>query len=188
MGPAGNRSLHELSSCYIIAKYTKNRIAESAHLIYTTGQRSAFSVTRNAAHKGSPPFHVPGVSEEGILVRVFLSCRDAAFSETLRNSFRAQSDFVVCGEAGNGVEAIQKVTDLLPDLVVLEIEKPAKDGFEFAETLKLIMPRVPLFLVMEQQSAQAEKEALSHGIDAVFEKAQDLTSLVMNARAICGAD
>ena len=78
--------------------------------------------------------------------------------------------------------------ELLPDLVVLETQILPMDGFEVAETLKLIMPEIPLFLVMEQHCLETEKEALSRGIDAVFAKEDDLTSLLMNARAICGLE
>jgi hypothetical protein len=50
------------------------------------------------------------------------------------------------------------------------------------------MPEVPVFLVTEQPTVEAEKEALSRGIDAVFEKDHDFTSLVMNARVVCGVE
>lgn len=117
--------------------------------------------------------------------RVLLTCGDVNLCEGLRSSFEAQG-FVVCGEATNGIKAIKKAMELLPDLVILEKELSSVDGFEVAEALRLILPDVPLFLVAEQHDVEAEKEALSHGIDAVFEKDYDFTSLVMNARAACG--
>jgi DNA-binding response OmpR family regulator len=119
--------------------------------------------------------------------RVFLTCGDAALCETLRSSFQAQG-FVVCGEATNGIKAIKRAMELLPDLVILEKELSPLDGFEVAEALKLILPNIPLFLVAEQHDVKAEKEALSHGIDAVFEKDHDFSSLVFNARAVCGLE
>lgn len=120
--------------------------------------------------------------------RVFLSCGNAALCELLRNSFQVQDDFVLCGEADNGIEAIKKTMELTPDLVVVEKEMSPLDGFEVAEAIKLIMPEVPVFLVSEQPTVETEKEALSRGIDAVFEKDHDFTSLVMNARAVCGLE
>jgi DNA-binding NarL/FixJ family response regulator len=122
------------------------------------------------------------------MTRVLLVCSDAVLLDSLRNSFRTKDDFDVCGDAKDRVEAIGKVMKLFPDLVILEMELLLRDSFETAEELKLIMPKVPLFLITGRHGAQAEKEALSHGIDAVFEKNHDFTSLVMNARAICGPD
>ena len=55
-------------------------------------------------------------------------------------------------------------------------------------TLKRVIPEIPLFLVTEAHSVQTEKEALCRGIDAVFEKEDDLTAFVMNARAVCGLE
>src|ERR1700693_2251809 len=119
--------------------------------------------------------------------RVLLTCGDAALCETLRRSFQAQG-FVVCGEATIGIQAIKKAMELLPNLVILEKELSPLDGFEIAEALKLILPDVPLFLVAEEHDVEVEKEALSHGIDAVFDKDHDFTSLIMNARAVCGLE
>jgi DNA-binding NarL/FixJ family response regulator len=122
------------------------------------------------------------------LPRVFLSCGDATLCELLRNSFHVHEDFVLCGEADNGIEAIKKTMELTPDLVVVEKEMSPLNGFEVAEAIKLIMPEVSVFLVTEQPTVEAEKEALSRGIDAVFEKDDDFTSLMMNARAVCGVE
>jgi DNA-binding NarL/FixJ family response regulator len=118
--------------------------------------------------------------------RVFLTCRDPILCEALRNSLQAQGDLVICGEAKSGVEAIKNAMELLPDLVILEKELSPLDGLEVAEALRLIMPDVPVFLVAEENGVEVEKEALACGIDAVFEKDYDFTSLVMNARAACG--
>ena len=120
--------------------------------------------------------------------RVFLICGDAAFCETLRNSFLAEGTFEICVEQRNGIEVVMEAIDLFPDLVILGKEIPPLDDFKVAKALKLSMPKVQIFLVTELRGMAAEKEALSHGIDAVFEGDNDLNSLVMNARAVCGLD
>ena len=121
--------------------------------------------------------------------RVLLASGDAAFRRTLRNALSADGAFDVCGETKNRIEAIERAKELLPDLVILEMELPPMEDFRAAMALKLNMPKVPVFLVTEQHSSmEVEKAALSHGIDAVFEKGHDFTSLVMNARAVCGLE
>lgn len=120
--------------------------------------------------------------------RVFLSCSDSAFCRALRNSFQAENAFVVCGETKDCVKAIRKAVELVPDLVIVETEMRPKDGLQIAEAIKVILPETPLFLVTEQPSVLAEKEALSRGIDAVFEKNHDFSSLIRNARAVCGLE
>jgi DNA-binding NarL/FixJ family response regulator len=120
--------------------------------------------------------------------RVFLACHDIAFCKKLRISFQSEGGFDVCEAEKNTVEAIQKAVGLQPDLVILETElSPTKD-FYVAEAIKLIWPKVPLFLVTHEPSPLSEKEALSRGVDAVFEKENDLTSLLLNARAAVGLE
>jgi DNA-binding NarL/FixJ family response regulator len=105
-----------------------------------------------------------------------------AFSKKLRLSFEADLGFEVCDDEQAGVEAISKATNLNPDLVILEIESSPGNSFQVAEAIKLILPKIPLFLVTNHPGVQAEKEALTRGVDAVFEK-EDYASLLLNARA-----
>ena len=46
----------------------------------------------------------------------------------------------VCGEASDGLEAIEKVADLCPDAVVLDLTMPIMSGFEAALKIKRILP------------------------------------------------
>jgi DNA-binding NarL/FixJ family response regulator len=135
----------------------------------------------------SPAFSLLS-NEELTVTRVFLTSDDSNYCETLRDTFQAQHDFVVCGEGRNDIVAVLKdVVKLLPDLAVVEVQSEPipEEDMEIAKALKIIMPEVPLFLVMERDGVQVEKEVLSHGVDAVFEKDQVSTSLVENARAVC---
>jgi len=120
--------------------------------------------------------------------RVFLTCGDTALFETLRNSFLAEGNFEICVEHQSGIEAILEAINLFPDLVILGMVMPPMGVFRVAEALKLSMPEVPVFLVTELRGMEAEKKALSHGINAVFERGDDVNSLVMNARAVCGLE
>jgi DNA-binding NarL/FixJ family response regulator len=47
-------------------------------------------------------------------------------------SFLTLHDFRVCGEAGNGKEAIQRVKELKPDIVLLDINMPDVNGIQTA--------------------------------------------------------
>lgn len=120
------------------------------------------------------------------MLRVFLTYHDVSFCKTLRAAFAADVDFEVCGAEENGIEAIEKVAKAHPDLVILELESGRKDDFYVADAIKLSFPKIPLFLVTDQQNVEAEKEAFSHGIQALFKKEPDLTSLLLNARATVG--
>ncbi len=126
---------------------------------------------------------LPAVHQKLQLQRIFLVCRNAT-SDAIRKSFAGEEEFVACGEGSSGIESLQHTAGPSPSLVILELEGFSLEGIEIAGALKLSMPEVPLFLVSEHCSMQSEKRAISYGIDAMFETKDELSSLVLNARAL----
>jgi len=53
----------------------------------------------------------------------------------VRVILRSRSEWEVCGEAENGLEALEKVAALQPDIVVLDVSMPYKDGLAVAREL-----------------------------------------------------
>jgi two-component system LytT family response regulator len=54
---------------------------------------------------------------------------------TLRRAMAAFPEFEIVGEAGNGVEAMEMIGEVTPDLVLLDIEMPGFSGFEVIRQL-----------------------------------------------------
>lgn len=54
----------------------------------------------------------------------------------LRDELRQFQDVVVVGEAENGAEALQQISDMRPDLVFLDLRMPEMDGLEVVKRLK----------------------------------------------------
>jgi DNA-binding NarL/FixJ family response regulator len=48
--------------------------------------------------------------------------------------------FEVCGDAKDGKEAIEKVIELKPDMVVLDINMPGMNGLQVAQEIRRISP------------------------------------------------
>ena len=93
----------------------------------------------------------------------------------------------MCGEAENGADALLKVEELHPDLIILDLSMPVMNGFEVAKILRDTLPAVPLFLLTAHYMEDTVRAALQMGIRAVFSKNQDLATLVMHARDVFGA-
>jgi len=122
------------------------------------------------------------------VLRVFLVSGDETFCELLRDFFQSGDEFLVCGEARDGIDAVKMAIELAPDLIVLEQEIPPMDIIlQTAKAIKTALPEIPVFLVMDLSDIGAEKKALSTGVEAIFEKTEDdLSLLLKNARAVCG--
>ena len=123
---------------------------------------------------------------ERVMPSVLIVDEDIAFRKVLHTIFDHGSGFNACVEAGSGVEAIAKTKHLLVNLAILDYSLPDMNGLQLARELKAIAPEMAIFMLTAGSDADIEKEALSSGITAVFSKLDDLTTVVANARAVCG--
>jgi DNA-binding NarL/FixJ family response regulator len=73
--------------------------------------------------------------------------------------------FQVCGDAKDGKEAIDKVIELKPDIVLLDINMPVMDGVTAAHEIRRISPATKIvFLTIHDAPANVERTRLwAHG-------------------------
>ena len=71
----------------------------------------------------------------------------------------------VVGEAANGRIALQKIAQLNPDLVTLDVEMPEMDGLQTLKEIRKTYPRLPviMFSALTERGASDTLEALHHG-------------------------
>ena len=101
----------------------------------------------------------------------------------LRGIVTSDPDLHVVGEATNGLEALQNIKELKPDLVLLDIEMPHMDGIECLKRLRL-MSRVPVIIVssVAQAGSPQALEARKFGAAEVIAKPSGAMSLDLNAK------
>lgn len=83
---------------------------------------------------------------------------DAAFMRMMLKDILTKGGYDVCGEAGDGVEALAKYNELKPDLVTLDITMPNKDGIAALKDIKAADPSAVCIMcsAMGQQSMVIE--------------------------------
>ena len=83
---------------------------------------------------------------------------DAAFMRMMLKDILTKGGYEVCGEAGDGVEALAKYNELKPDLVTLDITMPNKDGIAALKDIKAADPSALCIMcsAMGQQSMVIE--------------------------------
>ncbi|WP_026671954.1 protein-glutamate methylesterase/protein-glutamine glutaminase [Alkalihalobacterium bogoriense] len=94
---------------------------------------------------------------------------DSAFMrKTIGVIIEENPNFYVIGKARNGIDAIEKIKRLQPDIITLDIEMPELDGLE---TLQVIMTEFPIPVVMLSNGAESTLEAFELGaVDFVIKE------------------
>jgi DNA-binding NarL/FixJ family response regulator len=106
----------------------------------------------------------------------------------LRLFLQAQRNIAVCGEAANGVEAIEQARKLQPDLILLDLAMPELNGAEAASVLKKMMPRVPI-IVFTMYSENIGKSLTSAiGVDMVLSKPDGMMALMEAVQSLTGPE
>ena len=87
-----------------------------------------------------------------------LSVDDAAFMRMMVKDILTKGGYNVVGEAENGVVAVQKYSELKPDLITLDITMPEMDGIQALKGIKAIDPNAAVIMCssMGQQAMVIE--------------------------------
>ena len=96
----------------------------------------------------------------------------------IRKSVETTTRFRVCGEAEDGVDAVQKAIDRNCDLVLLDIGMQRLNDVETAKRLRLARPRVKLVAFSMLVSELQEELLASNLFDAILSKSAGLARLM----------
>ncbi len=99
------------------------------------------------------------------MIRVLVVDDSALVRRLVTTALREASDLEIVGVAKDGLEAIEQVDQLRPDVVTLDIEMPRLDGLGALEVIRQRHPRLPviMFSTLTERGAAATLEALSRG-------------------------
>ena len=88
----------------------------------------------------------------------------------IRVGLKALLGDTVCGEAANGQEAVEKVLELQPDLILLDLSMPVKDGLQAAREIRNLAPKTKILIFTLYDSLSVRAEAFEVGADAFLRK------------------
>lgn len=105
----------------------------------------------------------------------------------IRALLETRTGFQVCGEAVDGLDAIEKAKTLRPDLIVLDLAMPRMNGVEAASILRNLMPQVPIVLFTMYDECIGKSLSSAVGISAVVSKPDGMGSLIHCVQNLLGA-
>ena len=111
--------------------------------------------------------------------QILIADDDSLVRNVLRSFLESQTRVKVCGEAVNGLDAIEKARTLNPDLIVMDLSMPIMNGLEAGAVLKAMLPKVPIVMYAVHDTAAIKVQALAAGVRAVVQK-HDVNSLAIH--------
>src|SRR5690242_9254040 len=98
------------------------------------------------------------------MVRILLTDDHEVVRRGLRALLPAESsDWKICGEASNGIEAIKKAKRLRPDLIIMDISMPEMDGLEATRQILKALPSTEVIVLTVHDSQQMLARVLASG-------------------------
>jgi two-component system, NarL family, response regulator NreC len=123
-------------------------------------------------------FHMP--------LRILIVDDSSSIRRLLRFFIENNTDWEVCGEAENGRIAVQRVAELKPHAVILDLSMPVMNGLDAAREITRIAPNVQMVMFSMFISEQLRKDAQAVGIKDVISKSDSIGDhLLASLRTIC---
>ncbi len=121
-------------------------------------------------------------------IRLLLADDHAVLRAALRSLLNAEPDMEVVGEASDGREAITKVAELHPDVVLMDVTMPIMNGLEATRQIKQLEPAMKVLLLTMHESEEYLVWALQVGVSGYIPKKAADIDLVNAIRAVDRGD
>jgi two-component system, chemotaxis family, chemotaxis protein CheY len=92
-----------------------------------------------------------------------LICDDATYMRTLVGDILKRAGYDIVGEASSGVQAVEKFSELRPDLVTMDILMPGMGGIDAVREIKKIDPQARILMCSAMGQHGLITEALEAG-------------------------
>ncbi|HIQ39035.1 MAG TPA: response regulator [Methanothermococcus okinawensis] len=104
------------------------------------------------------------------IVRTLVVDDSAFMRNILKKILSSTNKYIVVGEASNGKEAIEKVKELKPDLITMDIVMPEMDGIEATRRIKKEFPDIKIVMCTSVDQEKKMIEAIEAGADGYIVK------------------
>jgi DNA-binding NarL/FixJ family response regulator len=121
------------------------------------------------------------------LVRILVADDTPAVRNYLRSLLEQQSGWRVSDQVATGAEALLRVKENPPDIILLDFQMPDLNGIEVAQQIAQLFPQIPILMVTIHVSNQLVDEARRTGIRGLCAK-WDVGSIIEAVNALLRHD
>jgi DNA-binding NarL/FixJ family response regulator len=125
---------------------------------------------------------VPAVQHEPI--RVLLVDDHALFRRGLQATLDLEPGIVVVGECGDGGEALDRAAETLPDVVLMDVRMPRRDGIQACSSIKEAVPSAKILMLTMSEDEGDLYEAIKAGASGYLLKDLLVDEVASSIRAV----
>ncbi|KKK39102.1 LuxR family transcriptional regulator [Mesobacillus campisalis] len=118
------------------------------------------------------------------MIKLMLVDDHAVLRDGLRNILEMEEDMFVAGEAQSGEEAIRRMPDLKPDLIIMDINMPDGNGVEVTGIIKNRYPDVKILILTMHSHEEYFMSAIREGADGYILKDAPSEQVVEAVRTV----
>ena len=111
-------------------------------------------------------------------IRVLLADDHALVRQGIKIHLNLQENIEVVGEAANGRQAVEKVKELIPDMVVIDIAMPNLNGIEAIRQIKKIDSKIMILVLTAHDNGDYVHQVLQAGASGYLLKESTTTDLI----------
>lgn len=126
----------------------------------------------------------PGAGMAAHTLRVVVVDDNASVRRSICRILRSEADIEIVSEAIDGADAVRRVGEHQPDVVLLDITMPTMNGLEVAEIIKREFPAVHVLMVSQHDSRGFRWAALAAGVSGYVIKSNVGKDLIPELRRI----
>lgn len=104
--------------------------------------------------------------------------------EGLKFILSMKPNLEVIAETGDGCEAEKLALELCPDLLLLDIDLPSRNGFDVATRIKQSNPNIKILILTGSPNAHSVRNALALGVEGYVLKREDSSELMGAIQAV----
>ena len=128
------------------------------------------------------------MSTESRRIRVLLADDHSIMREGLQAILERSEEFEVVGQARDGVEAVEAAAELSPDVIVMDVMMPRKDGVEACREIMESLPETRVIMLTASTEADAVIEAVAAGAAGYLQKVSGMDQLLGMVRGVAAGE
>jgi two-component system response regulator (stage 0 sporulation protein A) len=118
--------------------------------------------------------------------RVLIADSNQDFCRLISEAFSHEGDLEVVGTAADGVEALSLITELRPDLLLMDLVLPKMDGLELLSRLPETGVGCSVIVLSGFVNSQVIADCSARGADYFMSKPCNIPALLTRVRQLCG--